>query len=161
MTVVQAVSALVQHGASVSAQIMGSSQTPWLSRGSTALHIAAARGSHTVAQALLEAQGQEPGVLLVQQRCHGVQLSVMPSGVALSQMPDPVSIWGLLWGNAMAAILHGCSLWHPAAHSRGCPHMLLCHPGAHTLSKAPMQAMTSWVVGKELTASSDGPMLCA
>ena len=84
MTVVQAVSALVQHGASVSAQIMGSSQTPWLSRGSTALHIAAARGSHTVAQALLEAQGQDPGVLLVQQRCHRAQLLVMPFDVALS-----------------------------------------------------------------------------
>eukprot|EP00891_Asterochloris_glomerata_P003423 jgi/Astpho2/3423/Aster-x0163 len=66
----QAVTALVQHGASVSAQIMGSSQTPWLSRGSTALHIAAARGSHTVAQALLEAQGQDPGVDLRRVRNH-------------------------------------------------------------------------------------------
>ena len=106
---VQAVSALVQHGASVSAQIMGSSQTPWLSRGSTALHIAAARGSHTVAQALLEAQGQDPGVLLVQQQCCSVQLSVMPSGWRLlrCQIQYPL---GDCCGATLAAILRGCNV---------------------------------------------------
>ena len=56
------VQALVANGASVDAQITGSNLTPWLSRGSTALHIAAARGFHAVVDVLLGAQTPESGI---------------------------------------------------------------------------------------------------
>jgi len=49
------------NGASVDAQITGSNLTPWLSRGSTALHIAAARGFHAVVDVLLAAQTPDSG----------------------------------------------------------------------------------------------------
>ena len=122
MIAVQAVTALVQHGASVSAQIMGSSQTPWLSRGSTALHIAAARGSHTVAQALLEAQGQDPGVLLVQQWGCNAQLSVMPAEVALHRR-SPAAVPDAKSSCHVGTVVAQC--WPPSCMIAQCWFMAL------------------------------------
>lgn len=64
------VQAILAHGGSVDAAIRGNNLTPWLSRGSTALHIAAARGFHAVVDVLLAAQDPHSGQNLLHPRYH-------------------------------------------------------------------------------------------